>query len=125
MTLVADIDWPSDVITGRLAPLADGGLGVFVRELPPAAPTVESARFLLSVHGADRPGIVSAVTRRIADLGGNITDLSTRLAGTFYVLSAEVQLPVERADEATEALRAVAAELAVAVHLSPLEDDLL
>ena len=49
--------------------------------------------YLLSVHGADRPGIVSAVTAVVAAAGGNITDLSTRLTGELYVLLAEVDLP--------------------------------
>ena len=48
---------------------------------------------MLSVHGADRLGIVAAMTRVLADAGGNITDLTTRLAGTLYVLVAEVELP--------------------------------
>ena len=49
--------------------------------------------YLLSVHGGDRPGIVSAVAAEVADVGGNITDLTTRLAGDLYVLIAEVDLP--------------------------------
>src|SRR5690348_2539577 len=42
--------------------------------------------YLVSVHGADRLGIVAAVTRVVADAGGNITDLTTRLSGPLYVL---------------------------------------
>lgn len=37
--------------------------------------------YVLSVYGADQPGIVSAMTGVIAQCGGNITDLSTRLVG--------------------------------------------
>ena len=52
--------------------------------------------YLVSVHGADRPGIVSAVTAVVAEAGGNVTDLSTRLSGELYVLLAEVDLPAAR-----------------------------
>ena len=49
--------------------------------------------WVLTVHGGDRPGIVSAVAGEIARVGGNITDLTTRLAGDLYLLVAEVDLP--------------------------------
>ena len=79
---------------------------------------------MLSVHGGDRPGIVSAVAGLVARAGGNITDLTTRLAGDLYVLVAEVDLPVGADAAAIEAeLRAVAAELGVGVSLLPAETD--
>ena len=48
---------------------------------------------MLTVHGGDRPGIVSSVVAEVAAVGGNITDLTTRLAGDLYVLVAEIDLP--------------------------------
>ena len=47
----------------------------------------------MTVHGADRLGIVARLAGVIAEAGGNITDLSTRLSGALYVLLAEVDLP--------------------------------
>jgi glycine cleavage system transcriptional repressor len=71
-----------------------GSLLVSVKEIPPEPePAPLGATYLLSVHGADRPGIVSSVTSVVADADGNITDLSTRLSGELYVLLAEVELP--------------------------------
>ena len=64
---------------------------------------------MLSVHGADRLGIVAAVTRVVAAAGGNVTDLTTRLSGALYVLVAEVELPPEAAEPVGAAL-AVAAD---------------
>ena len=52
--------------------------------------------YLVTVHGADRLGIVARLASVIAGAGGNITDLSTRLVGDLYVLVAEVDLPTER-----------------------------
>ena len=49
--------------------------------------------YLVTVHGADRLGIVARLATVIADGGGNITDLTTRLSGDLYVLLAEVDLP--------------------------------
>jgi len=81
--------------------------------------------YLVSVHGADRLGIVAAVTRVVAASGGNITDLSTRLAGTLYVLIAEVDLPPGAADELAERLAVAAAELGVEVTLRRAESEIL
>lgn len=109
-----------------LEPLTrDGSLLVSVKEIPPEPePAPLGATYLLSVHGADRPGIVSAVTSVVAAAGGNITDLSTRLSGDLYVLLAEVELP-PTADLASlrETLRETAASIGVDVSLRELELD--
>ncbi|HEY4571486.1 MAG TPA: ACT domain-containing protein, partial [Kribbella sp.] len=82
------------------------------------------APYMLSVHGADRPGIVAAVTRMIAAAGGTITDLSTRLSGELYVLTAEVELPpTAELEMLNRALEITAEELGVGVTLRPAESD--
>jgi len=79
---------------------------------------------MLSVHGADRPGIVAAVTRMIASAGGTITDLTTRLSGGLYVLTAEVELPpAAELEMLNRALEITAEELGVGVTLRPAESD--
>jgi glycine cleavage system transcriptional repressor len=95
MTLVVALDAPVDAVEQALAPLsADGSLAVYVRALPDESDHGGGGTpYLLTVHGGDRPGIVSAVTRVVADAGGNITDLTTRLVGDLYVVLAEVDLP--------------------------------
>jgi len=103
---------------------ADGSLSVSVRAVPTGSSTPSGSSYLLSVHGGDRPGIVSSLVGEVAAVGGNITDLTTRLAGDLYVLAAEVDLP-PTADAAalTESLRAAAQGLGVEVSLLPLESD--
>jgi glycine cleavage system transcriptional repressor len=81
--------------------------------------------YLVSVHGADRLGIVAAVTRVVAAAGGNITDLTTRLAGPLYVLVAEVDLPRGAADELGGRLQQAADELGVDVTLRRAEPEIL
>lgn len=110
-----------------LAPLcADGQLLATVRDVSPEAePEAAGEPYVLSVHGADRLGIVAAVTRVIAGAGGNITDLTTRLVGSLYVLVAEVDLAPGAADDAAAMLRRTAEQLGVDVTLRPADTDLL
>ena len=113
-------------IEQALAPLtADGSLTVTVREVP--AEHVEASTgtsWVLSVHGGDRPGIVSAVVGVIAEVGGNITDLTTRLAGDLDLLDAEVDLPGGTDVPSVEGeLARVAADLGVGVTLRAAETD--
>jgi glycine cleavage system transcriptional repressor len=100
-----------------------------VTSVRPVSPEVDSVKggepFVVSVHGADRLGIVAAVTRVVASAGGNITDLSTRLAGTLYVLIAEVDLPEGASDELAERLAVAASELGVDVTLRRTESEML
>jgi len=80
----------------------------------------------LSLHGADRLGIVATVSRALASAGGNVTDLTTRLSGEVYVLVAEVDLPsTVDIDLLAAELSAVATGLGVAASLRPAESDLL
>jgi glycine cleavage system transcriptional repressor len=101
------------------------GVTTTVRPVSQAAVAAAGEPWVVSVHGADRLGIVAAVTRVVAGGGGNITDLSTRLAGTLYVLIAEVELPVGASDELAEQLAVAASELGVEVTLRRAESDLL
>lgn len=118
------------ICTGLTAPVAEEALApldllttVQPVTTSPEAPAGEP--YLVSVHGADRLGIVAAVTRVVAAAGGNITDLTTRLTGPLYVLVAEVDLPSERAEELAELLAVAAAELGVDVTLRRAESELL
>ena len=126
MMLVCQGSAADTEIEQALAPItADGSLTVTVREVP--AEHVEASTgtsWVLSVHGGDRPGIVSAVVGVIAEVGGNITDLTTRLAGDLYLLVAEVDLPGGTDVPSVEGeLARVAADLGVGVTLRAAETD--
>jgi len=126
--LICAGDATRDQVHASLAPLtADGSLDVSVREVQPEPEAASiGLPYQLSVHGGDRPGIVSALTGVIAQVGGNVTDLSTRLSGSLYVLLAEVDLPAETDVEALQGrLREVADDLGVGASLRPMEPDLL
>jgi glycine cleavage system transcriptional repressor len=105
---------------------ADGRLVATVRAVEPEQAGAESGEpYLVSVHGADRLGIVAAVTRVVAATGANITDLTTRLTGPLYVLVAEVDLPPGGADELAVKLATAAQELGVDVTLRRADSEIL
>jgi glycine cleavage system transcriptional repressor len=67
---------------------------ISVRRLSESSPVVRPGRrWVVSVHGADRPGVVYEVARLLADVGINIVDLGTRLAGRASSLSMQVDVP--------------------------------
>jgi glycine cleavage system transcriptional repressor len=129
MVLLVSTTASLDVVETELATLTgDGTLEVSVREVPEkrdgAPPDVTA--YLLSVHGADHPGIVSEITGVVASAGGNITDFSTRLTGDLYVLLAEVDLPGDADVESLQArLTRVSAALAVETTLTVLDSDVM
>ena len=126
MMLISAGDLTAPEVETALSPLAaDGSLMVSVREVPQEREhEAVGASYVLTVHGGDRPGIVSAVATEVARVGGNITDLTTRLAGDLYLLVAEVDLPgaVDVAD-LKASLDTVAGELGVGVTLREVESD--
>lgn len=127
-TLVVSVDVTPEDVAARLAFLSQQGLVVSVLPVvdEPAAEG-EGRGYVVSVHGGDRPGIVSAVTRVLADHGGNVTDLTTRLrGGSLYVVVADVDLPAAADEDAVRAdLAATARELGVDVTLRPVDTDVL
>lgn len=126
MMLICEGSSPMAEIEAALAPLvADGTLLVTVREVPlEHASARVGTSWVLTVHGGDRPGIVPSVVDEVAKVGGNITDLTTRLAGDLYLLIAEIDLPSTADVVAVEAaIGAVAATLGVGATLRPAEAD--
>jgi glycine cleavage system transcriptional repressor len=81
-------------------PLEKNGLSVFLRKLRPGGETtahIEGELCLISVYGADKPGIIYPVVRELGDRQVNITDLNTKLVGPperpVYVMMIEAVLP--------------------------------
>ena len=92
-TLVVAVDSDVATLEASLDALQNDELKIAVVQLPAEVTASHAPTHWLSVHGSDRPGIVSAVTGEVAAVGGNITDLTTRLAGNLYVVLADVFLP--------------------------------
>jgi glycine cleavage system transcriptional repressor len=78
----------------------------------------------LSVHGADRAGIVAQVTRVLADAGLNILNLESDVGGTtdnpLYIMHME-GMSSKGIDALKSALKVFEGENDVKVHLSEIE----
>ena len=126
MTLVCAGTATDAEIGAALTPLAaDGTLTVTVRQVPAEQPgATDGTSWVLTVHGGDRTGIVSSIVGEVARVGGNVTDLTTRLAGDLYLLVAEIDLPAGvDAAVVDDAIQAVATRLGVGATLRAAEAD--
>ena len=119
-------------VAAALAPVAERlDLTVDVRPIPDGTPPAPPGdRWTLAVYGADRPGLVAAVTSVVADAGGNVIDLTTRVVGgperPVYAMQLELALPDGVDGRSLEdRLRAVAADLGVDCTLTPADADVL
>ena len=128
MTLVVSTDADAQTVRAALeTKFAGADLDVIVMDLHSVeAPTTSGDSYVLSVHGADRVGIVAAITSVLASHGANITDLTTRLGGGLYIVIAEVDIPAGVSVPALEtAIADVATDLGVGATLRPAETDVL
>ena len=115
-------------VEGSLAVVArDLGLWTSVREVGDRRPVPDAhRRYTLTLHGADRPGIVSTVSGLVAGHGASVRDLVTRLAGGLYVLTLDLGLPAAADVDVLRAeLAEVAADLDVEARLTEADGDLL
>ena len=82
---------------------------------------------MVSVYGADKPGIVFRVADALAALGANITDLTSRVIeggeAPVYALMMEVAVPDP--DAATRALDGLHTELGLEVSITALDTSVL
>ena len=83
---------------------------------------------IVTVYGADHPGIVHATAEALARHGYNITDLNTRLVGgaegdPLYALMLEVAVPAGHDEELRSAMTDVARMQNVEVTVRVLDSD--
>ena len=124
-------DTDAETLAGRLTTaLTPHNLAVLCRSMPDGAAARQAAleipTFMLSVYGADHPGIVAHVARTVAHHGGNITDMNTRVIGSgnrpVYVMVLEIQLPDStQAEQLRHALEELKPLLGVDLTFRPLE----
>ena len=127
MTLIVATPRPVSEVETALQPIcAAYEVVVAVRPVSESpAPVAAGVPHVVVLHGADRPGLVSAVAGAVARHGGNITDLTTRLSGELYVLTMEVDLPEAAARGVSDELAAWAEGSGVHVTVRPADADLL
>lgn len=134
MILLIDVspECSIDAVRRALSAPADHlGLTTTVSEeaaAPPVDDQSDRQRWVLSLRGADRPGIVHRVTSALARLGANVVDLSSRLVGPpdepAYVLLVDLEVPTSVSDaELSRALADGVEGLDLAWHLRRSESD--
>lgn len=91
-------------------PLEEADLTVALRVLKPGGeihPAFDGEICMISVYGADRPGIVYRVAKVLGDQRINITDLNTKLVGSeqspVYVMIIEAVLPAGVSEQDVDA----------------------
>lgn len=123
LALLVDTSTPPDVLEAALVDATEGlGLQLTVDE---AGEATEHARptHLLSVYGADHPGILAGVAATLARLEANVTDLSTRLLGDDDpVYAMVVELSADDEGQLRDALAEVADRLHVDWTLRAVDD---
>lgn len=115
---------PGALESDLAAATSDLGLVVAVRPVGEGAASPPPTH-MLSVYGADRPGIVHAVATALADRSVNVTDLTTRvLEGErpVYAMVLEVSVPADvNPDELAAQLRGGDGEEAMEASIHPLD----
>ena len=98
-----------------------------VADAPP--PHAGGTPYVVSVYGADKPGIVWQISEALAAAHVNISDLATHVVGDqepVYVMILEVDVPPGGDQEAIgSALKVIGAELGVDVAFNQMEADTL
>ncbi len=121
---------PSALESALLVPARELELIVAVRPVAEVAPEhAEGSPYIVTVYGADKPGIVFRVCEALAAHRVNVTDLATRVVGgeaPVYVMILEATVPGGADAAVVEAdLKALAAEMAVDVAFHPVEAEAL
>jgi len=84
--------------------------------------------YVITVHGADKVGIVHAVTEALAELGVSVVDLSTRTRSTadgdVYMMVLEVN-SANHGDAISPAMQKVAEAMGVDIDIHELDDGVL
>ena len=101
-----------------------------VRPVAEAAPLhADGSPYVVSVYGADKPGIVWHISEALAAAGVNISDLATHVVGDqepVYVMILEVDLPPGADAEAIGmSLKVIGEELGVDVAFNAMDTETL
>ena len=102
-------------------------LVVAARPVEETSEAPDDSTHVVSVYGADRPGIVFRVADALAAAGANVTDLTSRVIGSadepVYALMLEISALAP--EEVGAALERLHGEIGVEVSIHPIERDVL
>jgi glycine cleavage system transcriptional repressor len=124
MLLEAPEDVTSDGLSQALrSPAGKFDLSIVVREASSDVSRAPVHPYVVSLYGADHPGIVYRITSELASRGINVTDLMSRIVGEgIYMMVLDVSLPDELDPERLgEDLQVISRELGVELTFRPEE----
>lgn len=107
--------------------LAGEGLTATVRSVSEANLEVTPPTHMVSVYGADKPGIVYRVAEALAEAGANVTDLTSRVIGdpASPVYALMIEVAVGEGHDVETVLDGVRSRLDVDLSVHPIDTDLL
>lgn len=102
------------------------GLMIHLKEIPKQAEAMaQPSNYIITLHGADKAGIVYKTAEILSKMGLNITDLETKVIGgdkKVYIMVMEVYSPTETdIKKVEEELKKLSESLGVTIKLRPIE----
>jgi glycine cleavage system transcriptional repressor len=130
MTLIVGIpgEMTAETLEYLLQPVAaQHSLVVTVRPVAAVHARPVEPTHMVSVYGADKPGIVFRVADALANLGANITDLTSRVieGGDQPVYALMMEVAMSDPEPATQALDGLREELGLEVSIKALDTSVL
>ena len=101
------------------------GLSIHFKELGDRGKEGPPGNYLITLHGADKAGIVYKTTELLARMEVNITDLETKVIGPppVYLMLIEAYIPEDaNISLLEEELSALERALGVTISIKPIED---
>ena len=129
-TMMVIVEAPEDVSAREAETVLetvarDMSLMVRVAEVADTHEPTTPPTHVVSVYGADKPGIVFRVAEALASRGVNITDLRSRVLDSAGDAAYVVMMEVVAPDDIQEALSEVGGSLDVEVSVNRIESELL
>jgi glycine cleavage system transcriptional repressor len=116
----------ADALRRDLAALTDAGLTVTLKEIGERGADSPSGNYLVTLHGADKAGIVYRLAALLSSFGVNITDLETKVIDSpvkVYMMLMEIYAREDIDVKAlADGLKTLERELGVTIRLKPVEE---
>ncbi|MGA1862128.1 ACT domain-containing protein [Deferribacter thermophilus] len=122
-----DKDYKVNEIKKKFAPLVkELGMATSVRKIEKFQKLPDGKTFIISVYGADKPGIVYTVSNFLAEKHINIVDLQTKVAGSdkkpVYIMVLEVIIPESISDKNWDKeLKEIAKSIGIDINIREIE----
>lgn len=126
LIVLAPDELAPEELESQLRPVEDEmHLRITVRSVAEAATEVTPATHMVSVYGADQPGIVFKVTQLLAESGVNINALSSRVIGSEDQPVYALMLEVAAQGDVASQVNALREQLNMDVTVHPIDSALL